>query len=586
MFRTILTVLVISFQLLCNPIDIIASDYSLPDIRIDIEITPLGVVHIAEHRTYYFEGSFSWADYRLPKKGFTEIQNIRVLENGEPYINDNSESPGTFSVSENDRDLIIKWHYRAEDESRTFTVSYELTEVLSVGPDFTEFFWNYLGAGRDKNTDVLDISISFPDGISTDSLHVWSRGFEPVSIDHVNSGLYVSAEMIPRDQSIQIRSLFPASVLDQLMVPINTPELTLEQVIQEEETVARERQEQRERDELYASITPTLTLLICLISFAVFILLYHRYGKRHTSGSVSTRETIMIPGRIKPAIIGRLMMQRHTSIQHVSATLFDLARRGWFTIHEVKKEKSWFSSDENEFRIKYTDPIPDDSLEDWEKDLFEFIKRRIISGHDTLEKLFKSSDSSVSGWFSSWKKDIKAVFDKMEWIDKNSYKGVYLNIAIQFILLISSITLALLGTALAIAGVVIVCMMMAGSFLIIRRTQTGEEVYQRWKAYINGLKNADKRTIRMDMLDRHFIYATAFHLSENQIKKVIESAEDQNIILFPWIYLMAGSTHTPASVAGSMAKLPASGSSSFSGTSGGTGATMGSAGGGATGGAG
>jgi hypothetical protein len=54
----------------------------------------------------------------------------------------------------------------------------------------------------------------------------------------------------------------------------------------------------------------------------------------------------MIPGRIKPAIIGRLMMQQHTSIQHLTATLFDLARRGWFTIHEEKKEKSWFSSDE------------------------------------------------------------------------------------------------------------------------------------------------------------------------------------------------------------------------------------------------
>jgi uncharacterized membrane protein len=178
------------------------------------------------------------------------------------------------------------------------------------------------------------------------------------------------------------------------------------------------------------------------------------------------------------------------------------------------------------------------------------------------------------------------VFDKMDWIDKKSYKGVYLNVAIQFLLLISSFTLVLLGTALATAAIVLVSMMMAGSFLIIRRTKTGEEIFQRWKAYINGLKNADKRTIRMEMLDRHFIYATAFHLSENQIKTVIESADDRNAMLFPWIYLMAGSSHTPASIANSMAKLPASGSSSFSGTSGGTGASIGSAGGGATGGAG
>jgi uncharacterized membrane protein len=257
MIRSLLPVYLIILQITFSPVTTFASDYSLPEIRIEVEITRPGNIHISEHRTYHFNGSFSWADYRLPKDGFSEIRNIRVYENEVAYINENSETPGTFSVSESDREIVTTWHYRAEDESKTFTITYELTGALSVGPSYSEFFWNYLGAGRDKRTDYLDISISLPDEVSNDSLYTWSRGFEAVlSIDQKPGKIDISAEMVPQSQSVQIRTLFPTSVLDLSIVSMNTPELTIDNIILEEEAYVLERQQQRERDEFYASITP------------------------------------------------------------------------------------------------------------------------------------------------------------------------------------------------------------------------------------------------------------------------------------------------------------------------------------------
>lgn len=128
--------------------------------------------------------------------------------------------------------------------------------------------------------------------------------------------------------------------------------------------------------------------------------------------------------------------------------------------------------------------------------------------------------------------------------------------------------------------------MAAASFFIKRKTREGEEKYKRWKAYRDGLKNADKRTIRMEMMDRHFVYAMALLLSGNQIESLVKQADDSNEAIFLWIVLMSGSSHTPASVASTVSALAATGNSTFSGTAGGAGATAGAAGGGASGGAG
>lgn len=563
--------------------------YQIPKIDVDVEILEDGIIRIHEQRTYKFQGSFSWADYRLPKEGFAEIQNIRITENNDALINENTEEAGTFSVSEDDGSIIVTWYYDASNETRTFTISYELTDALSIGPEWTEFFWNYISSGREKSTENMNIHISLPQEVTADSLHAWTRPPSLHVVTDMNTGSFsLSAEDLSTDQSLQVRSVFPTRVFNIQEISITDPDLTLEWIENDEQEYIAEQQRIQERNAFYKDITLEVTILICVISLAVFILLYRKFGTRFSTGTISDRETILIPDSTPPAIAGLLMTNGTATGRHLVATIFDLARRGWFTIHEEKKEKEgFFSTEKTQFLIKKSEPQPENSLPVWEKMIVDHLNQQIDDGINLFDEVFKEGDFNMSKWFSEWKKELKKVFDDKNWFDPKSNYGVIYNIIAQVLLLVISVVLLVIGfSELILIALIFTGLMVAASASIKRRTREGQETYKRWEAYRNGLKNADKRTIRMEMMDRHFIYAMALSLSENQIETIVRKAENSNHAIFAWIVLMSGSNHTPASVASTVTTLASTSTSTFSGTSGGVGASAGAAGGGASGGAG
>jgi uncharacterized membrane protein len=570
------------------PATALASDYQIPGIEIEVEISEDGTLSVNEHRTYVFDGDFSWADYRLPRTGFDEITNIRVSENGHSYVHDNSESPETFSVSETSRNVIVKWHYEARDTIRTFTVSYELSGALVHGEEWTEFFWNYLASGREKSTDSLSVRLLLPEEISSDSLYAWSRvPDDRITIETEDGAFRFQGEDLTRNESVRVRALFPNRIFHPDVVHDIQPELTLENVEREELNIVRERFEQAQREAFYASITIEVTIIIIGISFVGFLVLFRNFGKRHSTGTLSDQETVMIPDQTPPAIIGRLLNHGQTSGHHLVATLFDLARRGWFVIQEKEKKKKWYASESSEFQISVPDQIPADELTDWEQQLVETVRSKMKSGNLSFKELLKGHDSGMKNWYSEWSAMVKSAYQERNWIDRESYKGVALNLIIQVPLMGASIFMMIAGTMFALAGLIFSTLMAAFSFAIIRRTKDGEEIFHRWNAYRKGLKNANRYTLNMRLMDRHFIYATAFQLSEKEIQTVMESGESSSSeFVIPWLILIAGSSSSPARVASSVTTMTASGQSSFSGSVGGSGASMGSAGGGASGGAG
>jgi uncharacterized membrane protein len=566
-----------------------AKDYEIPQIEAEFTIAADGTVIITEHRTYHFDGSFSWADYRLPLRGFNSIENIRVSEDGGSFMNENSEQPGTFTVSKGDETVVIQWFFDAEDQSRTFTLQYELRGALVSGNEWTEFFWTFMGGDRPKSTASFSAEISFPEPVTSNTLYFWDYTSGEKALIEIRDGvMYVMANNIGRNERVAVRMLMPAAFFDPDNNLITDGSVSLEGAQQEEEQRRQQQIAEAERREWFESITPNVVALLSVLSIGIFVLVYRRYGRRHSTATISDRETVIIPGRLAPAIIGRLLTANTTSGNQLTATIFDLSRRGWFRIKENEKEKTFFSQESSEFQIVKTDFTPQEDLSDWEKSLIDFLNMKISKGQDTFKKLFQKDASEATKWFSSWKSMVKEDFESRGWMDKESYKGVWINFLLQVPLVIASVYLLVNGGPISFILLIISVLMATASFSVIRRTPKGEEVYTRWKAYKDGLAHADERTIRMEMADKHFIYATAFHLSKKQITTLIEqtSPDSSTAIYLPWIVLMAGSQNTPASVASSLATLSSSGTTTFSGTAGGGGAVGGSAGGGASGGAG
>lgn len=569
-----------------------AKDYTIPKLQIEAQINEDGSIRITEYRTYVFDGSFSWANYKVPKSGFSAIEDIQISENGENFTNLNSEEPGTFLVEESSDAFNVKWFFEANDEERIFSISYTIQGALTTGPEWSQFFWNYVGANREKSTEQLTVLLLLPDMTERSNLYAWVR--EPdwdLNITKLNDGFQFKGNDIDRNEAVIIRTVFPTSVFNS-RTQVNDPGFSLA-MAENEEMEYRQNliQQKAERARNYELALNAVMALVGL-SIICFIYFYRRYGSRHKI-NITPNNSIMIPGRQKPAAIGWLLMNQTVIGAHVTATLLDLARRGYFKIVEKEadeKESSWLSTQEQKssYDVQFLDKDPqsDSTISEWEHDLFSFVVKRIKEEGNKMEDIFKFSDTEVSKWFYSWKKKVSTYCKGQEWIDRNSYTGVFWNLGLQSVLLLIGLALIfILHPIMAVAmGVSFLAAVL--SLAIIRRTPKGEEVYKTWKNYRTALKNAKEYTIPDDKLGLHFIYGIALGLSKQNFEQMFEQNPDA-VLMITWIAILPGSTKSPASMASSFSNLAATGTiSAGGGTVAGGGASASAAGGGASGGAG
>lgn len=574
------------FLLICctfRPETGVAKSYTIPVIRIEVTVQPDGSIRITEHRTYSFENDFSWADYRLPLKGFTAIKDIRVTEQQQAFVNKNSGQPGSFQVQRGEDQVRIKWFYHAEDERRTFTLSYTLKGAIVMGPEWSEFFWNYISADRESDTDSLHISLELPQATSDDSLFVWNRSTGgDINLQTTTSGYTVTATNLDEDASVKIRSVFPRRVFNAEAVSTTDPNFSLADA---REDAARYAQQQRQAAR-YADYGQQLAILISVLSIAAFLFFYRKYGKRFPV-QVSESPTMLIPGKEEPAAAGWLLHGKNVSSAHIMATLLDLARRGHFIIREDEPEEGWFNSEQKKFRIEQTETDPVEELTEWEASLKGFVSNQIAEGNNSIDELFPSGSSNSSKWFSSWKSQLDDYCQAKGWYDPASYKGVYANIGAQIFLLIGGVIAALWAGIVGLISIALILIMAIASAGIPRRSREGERTYQRWKAYRRGLKQAENHETANDLLDQHAIYAVAFGLSEDRIEALISQADPSTAFIWFVMYSSA-STHSVADMAEAFSSLSATGTTAFPGavSAGSGGASAGAAGGGAAGGAG
>lgn len=580
-----LRTLAISLLLFClGFIQSSAKSYEIPTIKVEVSINPDGTVRITEHLTYDFDGSFSWAEYRLPRQGFSALENIHISEDGQAYLNKNTEEPGTFSVAQDDESIKLKWHYQAEDEQRTFTISYILEDAMTVGPEWSQFFWNFLSDSRDKSTQQLDITINLPKSVSPDSLHGWTRGPKGhFSLQQSAGSFTVSASDIDDDEFAKVRALFPTSVLTNPTITNN--DFSLQQAQMLEQAYQQAQAERRDRIAYWRQTSQQINYGIAVIAVLLFYFLYQKYGKRHSTSHLSSRETIMIPGRQRPAAIGWLLNRRNTTSVHLISTVLDLARRGYFKITEEKPEEGFFEDDDPTFSIQRTEKAESDDLLEWEKDIIGFTEQRLDGGQQKLHDIFDGNKSEVSSWFSEWTKEFKEYCFNQDWIDLKSYSGAYWNVGLQLVLLGGIFGLAFYAGGDALEPVSFFIAMISTvamgvlSVAIVRPTEEGQETKHRWTNYKEGLENAKEHNLSSDKLDKHFIYGLALGLKGEELENII-SSNTNTVPVFAWI-VFSSNTSSVAAVASSFSTLGATGAASAPGAAGGAGASASAAGGGA-----
>lgn len=127
--------------------------YDFPEVRIDATLQPDGSLDLIEQRTFDFDGEFSFAFFTVDWP-LDQIEGFTVSENGRSIPVDTSQSWS--------HQLKGQWNFEAEDEQRTFTISYRARCAVDVWADTAHLNWQFIGTGWDVPTHHALVTLHLP----------------------------------------------------------------------------------------------------------------------------------------------------------------------------------------------------------------------------------------------------------------------------------------------------------------------------------------------------------------------------------------------------------------------------------------
>ncbi|MDQ3548987.1 MAG: DUF2207 domain-containing protein, partial [Chloroflexota bacterium] len=120
-------------------------------------------------------GSFSEGYAVIPLARVEDIRNIQVFEDGQPYERGYG-SPGEYDVSVAGGEVQILWWFDpASDESRNFTISYDVIGGLRVYEDETggareQVWWRAVDEEFAADIETATVTVNLPQPVQEDQL--------------------------------------------------------------------------------------------------------------------------------------------------------------------------------------------------------------------------------------------------------------------------------------------------------------------------------------------------------------------------------------------------------------------------------
>ncbi|MCK4512510.1 DUF2207 domain-containing protein, partial [bacterium] len=333
-----------------------AKSYHISDVDIDITVRSDGSFEFREARTFDFNGDFTYAFFQVEKTSSSgdgvEITDIVVGENGVAYTLgsprdlDAERPPGTCYVYYNykSRYAYAKWFYRADDERRTFDISYTVHDAVVVHDDFAVLYWKFIGETWDIRTDRVTGRIHFPPGGDKDRLRAWLHAnlTSEYTIEDERTVSFWVDNLRP-GRFVELRILFPPELVPDATRrgrgPIWDTTLAEETILVDEANRRRvEAQEYVAGRAARARAGLVAAIIVSLLALGAWTVLFLKYGREHNVEFEGDyfRE---LPSDRPPAEVGYLFRSGVIGAGDMVATILDLAKGGYITITETIEEK-------------------------------------------------------------------------------------------------------------------------------------------------------------------------------------------------------------------------------------------------------
>lgn len=527
--------------------------FSIDRVDINGQIQANGLLHMEEKYEYqvdYINGAYIDIEY---VQGSVTNYTISVLDKETNKFKKLEESysgePKTYQVNDNGTKVNFKIFYPAQDETVVFKVDYMLEGAITNYNDTAYLNRKIVGRGIDDTINV-DAVIQLPGKVEDKKdFRAWGHGAPQGDIQLENKdgqdAIHLKVDRNPPHQFVEISSIFPTS-----LTPNNT------RYIQEnkKDTIIKSEIEQVEKDKkLYQrkqmeqfifSVFCSLTPLVIVIYTYYY---YFTQRKRLNPSPVHVPEHIYhIPENITPAVMATSVFRKHANADDFSATIMDLARKGYLKVEEVERKKRGIlnRSGESTILISPVMNAPDISvLEKHERYVLDYV---LPNGKESqpqtlldIEEEIKKSKTIQKEQYNRW-----TGFINFTEVKGNQLRGE----APEYMRSIGWAIISLGGSILGLIAVIIlglsihvyeniklllilmsiVSIIMSIVILVLTtvrpiKTQEQDQREKEWKSFSNMLKNIGQIQLRsvasLPLWEEFLVYAISLGIAD----KVLEA---------------------------------------------------------------
>lgn len=319
--------------------------FTIPKQDIVAEILPDGNVKFTDIQTYDVD-FMNGAIFRLDYSGY-ELEDYRIgvrEENGEITYFDESDTgnQGTYSVRNYDAAGSIEFrvYKRASNEDIEFVYEYEIAALITNYADTADL--NRKFGTNDYTTDVT-VRILLPGLVEQkEDFRAWGYGAPQGDIQlSQEDGRSVVTAVIPdrtSSQFVEVQTIFPLSLTPDNPNVDDRP--MKDDIIARSEAQVQADLKQFQKDKQKSRLIIGLAALVPALLATYATRYYFKNRKALNPHPVKLPKHIYeLPADITPALMATAYYRSNPSTDDFSATIMDLARKGYLTLEEVAKEK-------------------------------------------------------------------------------------------------------------------------------------------------------------------------------------------------------------------------------------------------------
>lgn len=540
-------------QALIQPVQGQEVDYDITEANITANISADGSVSFQDIYTFdvdFMNGSYYYIDYSGYDLSGYEVGILDEETGRIDYLTENlNQTPGTYTSTDRDERLRLQVFYPAENEEVHFVFEFTLEGLITNYNDTAELNRRIVGSNWDESFDVT-ARINLPAMVENpDDFRVWAHGHYEGEVyprtEDNQSFIEVTVPNNPANQFVEVHAIFPTYLTpnNSNITPVN---------MKDDIIAAEEAQTERDR-EAYESRRNQL-LIFVIVGILVFPLAlayaaYYYFSRRrklNPNPAQIPEHVYGLPSDITPAIMATSVLRKSPTADDFSATIVDLARKGYIQIEEVTREKRGIFSRKGSSTVLVTPLIDHDDLTELQKHE-RYVYEYLLPNNEAItlaeiEEQIKGNKNFRKQKYSKWTQFVNYTEVKGEQLRNEAREktvSLVLSLLAQSLCFIIPIVLVIMIVnspleqyLLYIIGFGILMFILSFVLLVLNiarpiRTYEEDKAKKEWQGFANMLDNIGNFNMReiasLPLWEEYLSYAISLDVAD----KVIEAMNKQ-----------------------------------------------------------